>query len=288
MSLGRHHVEQVMGMAVSIDLVEQPPPGLLAEVLAWLHHVDAVFSPYIDDSIISKLGRDDLRASDFLGDDEIDDEVREVLLRCDDLRIETGGVFDPWKVPAPNGTMFDPSGFVKGWAVERAAEMFAARGVPNCCINAGGDIALRGQREPGAAWRVGIRHPDDPMSIALALELTGPIGIATSATYERGAHIVDPRTGQPATPVASATVVGRDLADADAYATTLFVMGVDGLNWLQDHTEYQGYVITHEGHTYFTPGFTPGVAPGVTPGFGETPPSSGGRTCRNIESSNRS
>jgi thiamine biosynthesis lipoprotein len=164
---------------------------------------------------------------------------------------------------------------VKGWAVERAAELLTSRGVPNSCINAGGDIALRGEYEPGRPWRIGIRHPDDPMALAFVLERTGPIGIATSATYERGAHIIDPRDGLPATPVASATVVGRDLAEADAHATTVFVMGVEGLTWLLEHTDHEGYVITHDGRTYATPGFVD-VA------------SSGGRTLRNMNSSNRS
>jgi thiamine biosynthesis lipoprotein len=236
------HVEHVMGMAVSIDVAD-PPLGLLDEIVAWLHHVDRVFSPYLQDSVVTRLGRGEVDPV------TVTDEVLDVLLRCDDLRTETGGVFDPWKVPTVNGTTFDPSGFVKGWAVERAAAIVDRAGVRDCCINAGGDVALRGERAPGRPWRVGIRHPDQPAQVVAVVEASGPFAVATSATYERGSHILDPRTGEATTEFASATVVGPDLATADAYATTLFVLGVDGLDWLGTvgGGAYGGYVVTHDG-----------------------------------------
>jgi thiamine biosynthesis lipoprotein len=89
----------------------------------------------------------------------------------------------------------------------------------------------------------------------MLLEVEGPAAIATSATYERGAHIVDLRTGQPATELASVTVVGTDLTLVDAYATALFVMGVDGLEWLARHDGFDAMLITHDEHVLFTPGF---------------------------------
>ena len=157
-------------------------------------------------------------------------------------------------MPAPNGTTLDPSGYVKGWAIERTAELLEAHGLCHICINAGGDIAIRGTPSPGQRWRVGIRHPDAADALAAVLEV-GPIAIATSATYERGAHIVDPRTGEPTTTVASATIVGPDLALAAAYATAVFVMGVDGIGWLASVPGYDGLVVTHEGRQLATPGF---------------------------------
>src|SRR4051794_39152306 len=105
-----------MGMAVSVDVRDDVVgrPGLGA-VVDWLHHVDATFSPYLDDSAITRLGRGEVALA------EVTAEVREVLLRCEELRIATGGAFDALAVPAPNGTTLDPSGLVKGWAIERAA-----------------------------------------------------------------------------------------------------------------------------------------------------------------------
>ena len=100
-----------------------------------------------------------------------------------------------------------------------------------------------------------MRHPDDPMALALVLHGAGPLAVATSGTYERGTHIVDPRNGHPICHLASATVIGPDLADAHAYVTTLFVMGVDGLYWLARHQGYSGCVITPDGTVIATDAF---------------------------------
>ena len=251
---GYHHVEHVMGMAVSIDVRDDlganaaARPGLDA-VVRWLHHVDATFSPYIDDSPISRLGRAEITL------DDVSDEVCEVLLLCDQLAEDTGGAFDAFAVPAPNGTMLDPSGVVKGWSIEHAARILEAHGLTDFLVNAGGDIAVRGRPTAEQPWSVGIRHPDDSGLFAAVLDVVGPVAIATSATYERGAHIVDPRVGRPTTELASVTVVGPDLTFADAYATAVFVMGVEGLEWLTDRPGYDGFVITHDDRTFATAGF---------------------------------
>ena len=123
---------------------------------------------------------------------------------------------------------------------------------------------MRGQPTLGQPWRVGIRHPDLPMHSAAVLAVSGTLAVATSATYERGAHIIDPATGEPTADLASVTVVGPDLTYADAYATAVFVMGLDGLTWLsQHHPEYDGFIITHDDITYRTPGFASRLAPVV-------------------------
>ncbi len=239
-----------MGMAVSIDIRDpDTPSAAIAEVVAWLHHVDATFSTYIDNSEISRLGRGELDIGDAT------DEVRDVLRLCEGIRIETNGAFDAFEVPAPNGTTLDPSGLVKGWSVERSATILEGWGCANFCINAGGDIALRGRPADAEQWLIGIRHPDQAQALATVVTAIGPLAVATSATYERGAHIIDPRTGQPTTDLASVTVVGADLTIADAYATALFVMGLDGLDWIAGHPDYDAYVIDHDDRTWSTNGF---------------------------------
>jgi thiamine biosynthesis lipoprotein len=245
-----HHVEHVMGTAVSFDIREPAPVvRALDDVVRWLHHVDATFSTYRDDSEITRFGRGEL------GIDGLSRETEDILLRCIELGDVTGGAFDAFAVPAPNGTMLDPSGLVKGWSIQRAAAMLEAAGAMNFCINAGGDIVVRGDAARGEAWRVGIRHPDHADQFALVLDVCGPIGIATSATYERGAHIIDPRTGAPTTGLASVTIVGPDLGIADAYATAAFVMGIDSIDWIGTQPGYHAYLITHDGTTYWTEGF---------------------------------
>ena len=246
-----------MGTTISIDIVDSHDRSIIDELVAWFHEVDEVFSPYKEHSPISRIGRGELAPTD----PEVGDDVRAVLQRCGELFEETHGVFDVWSLPSPNGTRFDPCGYVKGWSVQRAACILHDHGVIDFCMNAGGDVVLGGRNGNGngngngADWRVGIRHPDDAMAIALILQGSGPLAIATSGTYERGAHIVDPRSGLPITDLASATVVGPDLADADAYATTLYVMGVDGLYWLAEHSGYSGCVITRDGRVISTDSF---------------------------------
>lgn len=239
-----------MGTAVSIDIRDPDAPAAgITEVVAWLHHVDDTYSTYKNESPISAMGRGELSYADST------DEIRDVLRACQRLTVDTDGAFDPFVVPAPNGTTFDPSGYVKGWSIERSAHLLEQHGCRNFCINAGGDIALRGTPSFDEIWRVGIRHPDDESTLATVIETAGPLGIATSATYSRGAHLIDPRTGQPTTELASITVVGPDLAAADGYATAVFVMGGAGLDWLAHRPGYEGYVITHDGMTRWTDGF---------------------------------
>jgi len=236
---GRHHVELVMGMAVSIDIRDELPSAAIDEVVRWLHHVDATFSTYDPASPISLLGTGVASLA------EMSKEVIDVLTLCDELRGDTGGAFDAFAVPAPNGSLLDPSGVVKGWSIERAAVILERHGAVNFCINAGGDVALRGHARPGEPWRIGIRHPDLPDKSAAVVAGAGRLAIATSATYERGAHIIDPTTGEPTADVASVTIVGPDLTYADAYATAVFVMGVDGLNWLTEHhPDHAAFIVT--------------------------------------------
>jgi thiamine biosynthesis lipoprotein len=246
---GIHHVEEVMGTAVSIDVTDDVAPGALTAVVTWLHAVDRTYSTYRHDSPISRFGRGEIELSD------LDEEVIDVLALCEELHDDTDGAFDITSVPAPNGTRLDPSGLVKGWSIERAAEILESHGARNLCLNAGGDIALRGEPLPGRPWRIGIRHPHDEHALAKVLDLRGRAAVATSGTYERGAHIIDPRTGEPTADLASVTVVGPDLTFVDAYATAVFVMGLDGLEWLMGaHPEHEALAITHDGLTYATPG----------------------------------
>ena len=114
-------VEHVMGMAVSLDLADPLPAPelerLADEVFAWLRLVDTTFSTYKADSEISRLGRGELRREDC------SPMVGEVLDRCAQLWDETRGYFDIMA-----GGRLDPSGYVKGWAVQRACDrLLAAR-----------------------------------------------------------------------------------------------------------------------------------------------------------------
>jgi FAD:protein FMN transferase len=242
-----------MGTVISLDLRDPGLPDAAVDAaLAWLADVDARFSPYRSGSQISRLARGELEPEDCPAD------VRFVLTRCEALRMETNGSFDIRTRGLLGG--LDPSGFVKGWAVEEAAFVLEAAGARNYAINAGGDVILRGVPEAGRPWTVGIRHPLEADQIAARLS-TGPgsdrLAVATSGLYERAGHIVDPRTGRAPTELLSLTVVGPSLAMADAYATAAFVMGRDGLRWLATRPGYAGYAIDRELRPSWNAAFEP-------------------------------
>ncbi len=231
-------VERVMGTVVSLDLRGDAPQAAVDAALASLHEADARFSTYRPDSEISRLDRGELLPSDASPD------VRHVLERCLALRDETGGAFD---VRAAG--RLDPSAFVKGWAAQRAADMLTTSGATDFCLNAGGDVITR-----GSGWRVGIQHPLDRDAIAARVR-ADDLAIATSGAYERGAHIVDPRTGAAAGGVLSVTVTGPDLGAADAYSTAAFAMGANGPAWTLRLDGYEAMTIMVDGTVLCTPGF---------------------------------
>jgi thiamine biosynthesis lipoprotein len=87
------------------------------------------------------------------------------------------------------------------------------------------------------------------------------LAVATSGTAERGAHIVDPRTGGPADGPASVTVVGASLTRVDALATAAFVMGDEALPWLEGLPAVEGLVVSGDGAHRRTSGWADATAP---------------------------
>jgi FAD:protein FMN transferase len=171
-----------------------------------------------------------------------------VLDRCEALRARTRGCFDV-RARGP----IDPSGFVKGWAVQEVVGLLTAAGARNLCVHAGGDVCVRGERAPGRPWRVGVQHPCRRDRVAAVLQARD-LAVATSGAYERRAHVVDPRTGRPPDGVLSVTVLGPDLGTADAYATAAFAMGLDGPAWSAGLRGYDALTILADGRVLSTPG----------------------------------
>ena len=247
------HVEHVMGTVVSIELADDLPSTRLTELIddvcAWLHEVDERFSTYRSDSEVNRLHRGELRIEDCSAD------LRLVLDACAELWRETDGYFDAYATGP-----LDPSGYVKGWSVEVASRRLAAAGSTRHHLNAGGDIRLRGLNAAGEPWRVGIRHPWEADKLSWVLRLTDG-AVATSGTYERGQHVIDPRTGRPAQGLRSVTVVGPDLAVADAYATAALAMGENGIGWLARRAAagYHSAVVTDDGRAFSSAGLPAAV-----------------------------
>jgi len=241
----RAWVEHVMGMPVSAH-VRGPrarEPGLepvLAQVFAVLRRADAVFSTYRPDSEISRLARGEV---DLAG---ADPDVAEVARLCELARERTGGWFDA-DLPLPGGgTRFDPTGLVKGWAVQRAADVLAAVPDHDFCLNAGGDVVAGCGREDTPDWQVGVEDPLDRSRLIDVAPLRQG-AVATSGTAARGAHIYDPHTGRPPVGLASVTVVGPSLLWADVYATAAFARGPGAAEWLSGLDGWSALVVDAAG-----------------------------------------
>jgi thiamine biosynthesis lipoprotein len=233
-----------MGTVFTIDIRD---PGHWApaveEVVNWLHHVDVVFSTYQETSDISRIRRGELTV------EGADPEVGPVLELCAQLETETDGRFSAHY----DGTL-DPTGLVKGWAIERASALLRTRGSANHAVNGGGDIQIAGEAGPAAPWVIGISDPFDRARVLTTVS-GKDFAIATSGTGERGRHILDPLTGRAARELASVTITGRHLTRVDAYATAAVAMGPSALGWIAQHAGHEGLVVTADHRIMATAGF---------------------------------
>jgi FAD:protein FMN transferase len=249
---GLRRVEQIMGTAISVDVRDQAvAPSALEEAFEYLRDIDRRFSTYKPDSEVSRLSRGEL------SEDGCSPDVRLVLELCEQIREVSQGYFDIRAHRTDGG--LDPSGLVKGWALENAGRILDTAGAHNYCINGGGDIVVRGEAAPATPWRIGIRHPLQADKVATVVTVLDG-AVATSGEYERGEHVRDPFTGKAPRGTLSITIIGPSLTYADAYATAAFAMGPTGLAWVAGLAGYSGCAITADpdgsnGRLSWTPGF---------------------------------
>ena len=235
----------IMGMPISLDVPgERVRQQDMDAVFAGFSAVDAQFSPFKDDSEVSRLNRGEITPNDLTP------RMREVFTLCEKTRQETKGYFD---IRRPDGTI-DPCGMVKGWAIRNAACQLTELGFSDFCVSAGGDIQCRGVNDEGGDWRVGIRNPFSPDEIVKVLIPKGD-GVATSGNYIRGDHIYNPHTGRYGSDdVVSLTVIGSDVLEADRYATAAFAMGREGIHFIERVAGLEGYEIDALGTARMTSG----------------------------------
>ena len=175
-----------------------------------------------------------------------------------------------------SGQMVDLGGIAKGYAADRALDIYRKRHVASAMIDLGGNIAVLGPKEDGSPWNVGIQDPDAPRGECLGVLSVVGKSVVTSGDYERFFevdgqryhHIVDPRTGYPAeSGLRSVTVVASSSMTADALSTALFVLGLErGLELLRtinaeaSSEDVEALFITAERNVYITPGLVPSFA----------------------------
>ena len=152
-------------------------------------------------------------------------------------------------------------GVAKGFIIDAVVKTLQQNGVKNMIIEAGGDVQTVGNHPASRPFVIGIKHPRHAGQIA-QLKLNGR-AVATSGDYERNYnssytkhHLIDPKTGDSANAVASATVVAPNAMLADAWSTALFVLGADkGIKLLESIGEIDGFVVTKNGGTQKTSRF---------------------------------
>ena len=238
-------VEHLMGMPISLALRGRHASGAAGRkawqaVVNQLREVDGIFSTYRDDSIINRLDRAELTL------DQCPAEVAEVLELGREAEQASDGAFSIL-LPTGNGRhRLDPSGVVKGWAVQRASVFLTALEETDFCLSAGGDIVCHTALPDSAAWRIGIEDPHDPTRL-IAMVPVWSGGVATSGTAHRGDHLVDPRTGQPPQAIASVTVIESSLTWADIDATAAYISGPDAARWLQTRPIDSALIIWADG-----------------------------------------
>nr|WP_231126838.1 FAD:protein FMN transferase [Motilibacter aurantiacus] len=224
--------------------------ALVGQALAVVRDVDRCFNPFRPDSELSLLN------AGLLAGEDGSPQLREVTALCEQARALTGGAFDAELPDARGRRRLDPSGLLKGWAVERAAAELTLLEGHDWVVSAGSD--LRVSCVPGSSWRVGVQDPADPTRLLRVLELSSG-AVATSGGARAGARVVHPASGQPADGARAVTVVGDSAVWADAFATAGVVKGAGAFAWLSALPGYEAAVVERDGRTRSTWG--PGARP---------------------------
>ena len=149
-------------------------------------------------------------------------------------------------------------GIAKAYIAERAADFAVASGIKHILIDAGGDVVARG-RNGERPWTIGVRDPASPARLLATVAIEDEV-VATSGDYEhfvcvdgrRYHHLLDPRTGSPASTSRSATVIAPRGALAEALSTALFVTGPHGLGILSAFPKTAALLVDSDGVPHVT------------------------------------
>lgn len=234
----------IMGMPAVIEIVDsKATEKVFKEIFDYLISVDERFSTYKKDSEITLYNEGKITERD------LSDDLKKVLKLSEETKNKTDGFFD-----IAYNEKIDPSGLVKGWAIYNASEILRQKGFKNFYVEIAGDIEVAGLNNEGKKWAIGIRNPFNRGENVKVVYLSDR-GIATSGNYERGEHIYNPREKIKAKEIASLTVIGPNIYEADRFATAAFAMGFEGIYFIEKLPGFEGYMIDHNGIATFTSGF---------------------------------
>lgn len=182
------------------------------EIKALLNEQEKRFSNWSEESEVSLLER---------GEGEASSEMKKLLELCERVKKESEGSFD---VSWDGG--LDLGGAAKGWAVDQVGELLESRGVDDFVFELGGEVVARGNGSREDGWDVQIEAPEPLVSRMVRTVTLRDEALATTGNYHQPAHLKDGRTGEVVGGAFhSVTVVMPTCAEADAWATALFVLG---------------------------------------------------------------
>ena len=226
---------------------------VLNQACAILHEADRIFSLYKPDSPLSRLARGETSVADC------PPVVDEIWNACEQWEKITDGWFSAFTAVHT----FDPSGLVKTWAAERAAEYVLEQGITDFTFNAGGDILIADGVTEAIDWRVGISKPvsiaapDAGVLTVVDLFRTPFRAMATSGSAERGNHIWNPKAASlaPTQDFVQVSVIARDLVTADVWATAAFAEGERAIDHLNRIDDIEALFVYADGNLAATDGF---------------------------------
>ena len=262
---------------------------LQAEIESELKKVDQEFSMFNEESTVARINRGDSLV-------ERSDMFNEVYTLAMQVNADTHGAFDITVAPLVNAWGFgfkheqmptpeqvdsllqirsqmDFAAIAKGYGCDVVARLLESHDIVNYMVEIGGEVAMRGMNQREEPWRIGVNKPvDDSLSVNGELQAVlkaTDICLATSGNYRnfyykggrKYAHTIDPRTGYPVQhELLSATVLAKECATADAYATSFMVLGLDSARLLLDrHPEMKAYLIYSDEEGDYSVWHSPGM-----------------------------
>lgn len=236
----------IMGMPVTVEIVDaRATPAALQKIFDHFTRIDEKFSTYKTTSEITAINEGKLPKEQW------SEEMHLIFALAEETKRATHGFFD---IKTSEGR-YDPSGIVKGWAIWNAAQMLKKDGFKNFYVDAGGDIQPSGVNAEGKPWTVGIKNPWNANENVKVVSVRDE-GVATSGTYLRGLHIYNPRkNNEPADEIASITVIGPNIYEADRFVTAAFAMGHAGIRFIETLPGFEGYMIDKNKTATMTSGF---------------------------------
>jgi thiamine biosynthesis lipoprotein len=149
----------------------------------------------------------------------------------------------------------------EGYAADKCRQLMLSKGVKAGIVNGSGDMSTWGSQPDGSSWTVGLTNPAQPEDLLAVIPLRD-LAIVTSGNYEkfvvfkgkRYSHIINPKTGYPATGLRSVTILGPSAEQANGLSTSIMVLGkTEGLKLLKSYPKLSYVLIADDGRIYASP-----------------------------------